>query len=344
MARLLVRALEQSGHKVNLISELRSYASRPEADAYAEIEDRARGEIARISNLWAAGPPPDIFFCYHPYYKAPDLLGPELTARFRIPYVTAETSYSQRRNTGYWIRTQERVLAGIEHAAVNVCFTRRDREGIKAAAPTAKLSMLRPFIDPAPFLKPPSPDSANSQRLITVAMMRPGDKVESYRMLAAALAQLPPKLPWSLSIIGDGPMKAEVKSLFADFAQRRITWHGQATTAEIATAMSQSAVYVWPGHGEAYGLTYLEAQTAGLPVVAADVAGVPEAVEHEATGLLTPADDPAAFARAIERLLTNKIDRKRMGQTARRRMLTERTLDHAAGVLDEILGRWARPK
>ncbi|MGI9395328.1 MAG: glycosyltransferase family 1 protein, partial [Boseongicola sp.] len=119
MARLLVAALEQSGHNVSLISELRSYAQFPEADAYADIEKQAEAEIQRLSDQWTVEPPPEIWFSYHPYYKAPDLLGPVLAARLQIPYVTAETSYSERRNIGYWAQTQDQVLAGIELAAVN---------------------------------------------------------------------------------------------------------------------------------------------------------------------------------------------------------------------------------
>jgi glycosyltransferase involved in cell wall biosynthesis len=340
MARLLVAALEQAGHEVDLISDLRSYARRAEADAYAEIEQQARAEIARISDQWAAGPRPDIWFSYHPYYKAPDLLGPLLTERFQVPYFTAETSYSARRNIEYWTETQDQVLAGIKHAAVNICLTKRDRSGIESTAPGARTAMLRPFIKPEPFLLSSQQRDEYAHRLVAVAMMRPGDKLNSYRMLAKALPQLSPQLPWSLSIVGDGEMRAEVAALFNQFHAGRITWHGEVATAEVAVLMSQSEVYVWPGYGEAYGLAYLEAQAAGLPVVAMNVAGVPEAVENGVTGLLTPGDDAGAFANAIEQLLTNNAQRTSMGHAARQMILAERTLDRAAIVIDEILAQW----
>ena len=340
MARLLVSALERAGHEVNLISDLRSYARRAEADGYAEIEQQARGEIARISELWAAGPRPDIWFSYHPYYKAPDLLGPVLAERFQIPYVTAETSYSARRNISYWAQTQDRVLAGIKLAAVNICLTKRDRSGIEATEPDARTAMLRPFIQPEPFLQSSPQRDTIAHRLISVAMMRPGDKLDSYRMLADALVRLSPQLPWSLSIVGGGAMRAEVTSLFSQFDASRINWHGEVATAEVASLMSQSAVYAWPGYGEAYGLAFLEAQAASLPVVAMNVAGVPEAVEHGVTGFLTLADDVGAFAGAIEQLLNNDAQRDSMGRAARQMILAERTPDRAAIVLNEILTRW----
>ena len=343
MARLLVAALEKAGHDVNPISDLRSYSRTSEPSSYREIEALARAEIMRISEQWGGGTPADIWFSYHPYYKAPDLLGPTLSKQFHIPYFTAETSYSGRRNTGYWVKTQQNVLNGIRQAAVNICFTKRDQEGIAATAPDAQTAMLRPFILPEPFLGSRPQGDVIENRLITVAMMRPGDKMDSYRLLADALARLSSQLPWSLSIIGDGKMKAEVKQLFARFPADRIIWHGQATTAEIAARMSQSAAYVWPGFGEAYGLAYLEAQAAGLPVVAMNVAGVPEAVDADVTGLLTSAGDADAYAKAIEQVLTDEATRIRMGRAARQMIVSERTLDRAALVLDEILTKWTQP-
>lgn len=337
MARLLVAALEQSGHELELMSGLRSYSPKPDAGSYAGVEEQARAEIERISDRWTAGNRPDIWFSYHPYYKAPDLLGPVLASKFEIPYVTAETSYSERRNIGEWARMQERVLDGINLAAVNICFTNRDRVGIASVAPQAAVTMLRPFIDALPFLRNVPRHSVDAYRMITVAMMRPGDKMKSYHLLADALARVAPKLPWTLSIVGSGSMNAEVASLFSRFAAGRISWHGEASTAHIAELMSQSAFYVWPGYGEAYGLAYLEAQAAGLPVLAQNVAGVPDAVQDGRTALLVEADDPDAFARGIERLLTNQDERLNMGAAARRFVLGERTLDHAARQLDEIL-------
>jgi glycosyltransferase involved in cell wall biosynthesis len=172
--------------------------------------------------------------------------------------------------------------------------------------------------------------------LVTVAMMRPGDKLDSYRMVAEALKRLD-DLPWQLSIVGDGPCRAETKALFADFGGERIVWHGAKDREAIAALLSESAVYVWPGCGEAYGLAYLEAQAAGLPVVAQAVAGVPEVVEHGRTGLLTPEGDIAAYAEAIRRLLTDETERATLAAAARRLAWRERSLEKAAIRLDAIL-------
>jgi glycosyltransferase involved in cell wall biosynthesis len=331
MARLLIRALERAGHAVEVVSEFRSYAAAPEAAAALEPAIRAEDERLRLK--WQSAPRPELWFCYHPYYKSPDPFGPAISAEFAIPYVTAEASYAAKRDGTGWAAQQKRVGEAVLQAAVNICFTERDRAGLSAAFPAARLAGLKPFIDPALFeALSATPDP---RRLVTVAMMRAGDKMESYAMLAKAL-RLIEDGPWSLSIIGDGPMRHEVQALFADFSSR-VEWLGALGAAEIAGLLGRGGLYVWPGCGEAYGLAYLEAQAAGLPVVAQATAGVPAVVEAGVTGLLTPDGDVAAYAAAVAALLDDGEKRGVMGQAARRFVLEQRSLATAACTLDRIL-------
>ena len=68
---------------------------------------------------------------------------------------------------------------------------------------------------------------------------------------------------------------------------------------------------------EGFGLVYLEASAHGLPVIAHDVGGVSEAVQHEHTGLLVAPDQPAALTAAFQRLLGDADLRARLGQAGR---------------------------
>lgn len=286
MARLLIRALEHGHADVDVVSELRTFSRTPPEDGLSELASASAAEIERIAGRWDVSGVPDLFLTYHPYYKAPDLIGPELARRFSIPYLTAEASYSRRRNDAGWRDMQAVVGAAVSMAAVNISMTARDRDGLLANFPAARTAILPPFIDAEPYLIHAS--RPLSGRLATVAMMRPGDKLDSYRMLAPAL-RLVDDLGWSLSIIGDGPARPEIEALFSGFARERIVWHGQMDQSGVARLLAQGQIYVWPGCGEAYGLAYLEAQAAGLPVVAQAIAGVPSVVVDGRTGLLTAA-------------------------------------------------------
>ena len=85
MARMLVKALQHGGHSVELASELRFYLRQPEPKSFDALKIEAREEAARLSKLWDRDGKPDLWFSYHPYYKAPDLIGPELASAFAVP-------------------------------------------------------------------------------------------------------------------------------------------------------------------------------------------------------------------------------------------------------------------
>ena len=78
MARLLIRALELGGHQVDVASEFRTHASTPEAAA--ALEPVIGAELERLRLRWKSGPRPELWFCYHPYYKSPDPFGPAISA------------------------------------------------------------------------------------------------------------------------------------------------------------------------------------------------------------------------------------------------------------------------
>lgn len=335
MSRLLIKAMQLCGHEVTIVSELRSFLREPDGDGHASLRLAASAEKERIIADWRANGRPDIWFCYHPYYKARDLLGPDLCKHFGLPYVTAEASYSERRNTSGWADTQAELLDDLRFAAVNICFTRRDRDGLIQADPDLACTMLPPFIDASRFVKTaPTP---KDNHLVTVAMMRSGDKFSSYQALASALALLPQDLDWTLDIVGDGPERDAVQRLFETFDPHRIVWQGEQNPTDVADILSRSSLYVWPGHGEAYGLAYLEAQAAGLPVIAENIAGVPEVVREGETGLLTASGDINGYADAITTLLTRHDLRRDMARKARQFATEERSLEKAAATLNDIL-------
>jgi glycosyltransferase involved in cell wall biosynthesis len=79
-------------------------------------------------------------------------------------------------------------------------------------------------------------------------------------------------------------------------------------------------VLVHPAAREGLGVALLEAGSAGVPVVACDVGGVPDVVVDGETGRLVPAADAAALRRALAGLLSSATDRRRLGAAARRRI------------------------
>ena len=190
------------------------------------------------------------------------------------------------------------------------------------------MTLLRPFLDATPY-QSASIDRAglaekyglpiNTPWLLAVGMMRPGDKLASYRELAVALSTIADK-SWQLLVAGDGTASSEVHAAFESLASR-VSWLGTVSENQLASIYQAADLMVWPAVREAFGMALLEAQAAGLPVVAGCTDGVPAVVSDGETGLLPPPGDTVAFAAAVSTLLALTKDREAMGLAARQRVL-----------------------
>lgn len=337
MARQLVAALRSLGHEVEPVPAPRFYLRGSDPAELAALQAKAATIRAELTARWRNGPAPDLWFTYHHYYRAPDLLGSGLARAFGIPYVTAEASDAPRRAEGEWAPHTQRVRSALAAGDVHVYFTERDRQGLEPwRRPGTALMRLPPFIafDTAP------PETGRTEReplrLVTLAMMREGTKQNSYLALARILDRIR-HLDWRLSVIGDGSGRATIEAAFAGLPPGRVSWLGLLPREHALTEVAGHDLFVWPGLREAYGLVYLEAQAVGLPVVAFDSGGVPDVVAQDETGLLVPEGDEAAFADALEALLRDPERRERMGRAARRFALADRSPARAAENLAEVL-------
>jgi glycosyltransferase involved in cell wall biosynthesis len=166
-------------------------------------------------------------------------------------------------------------------------------------------------------------------------MMREGAKLASYRVLAAALARLV-DIPWTLSIVGDGPARASVAAAFAALGDR-VSLVGMRCAADVASLLAASDLFAWPAIDEAFGIAFLEAQACGVPVVGADTPGVAGVVAAGRTGLLAPHGDIDAFAAALRSLMLDTALRDRMRISAVEYVRERHDLPAAAAHLDAIL-------
>jgi glycosyltransferase involved in cell wall biosynthesis len=120
-----------------------------------------------------------------------------------------------------------------------------------------------------------------------------------------------------LVIAGDGPERDKLEKLAAEQVASKVRFVGHIPREKMHEFYSTADLFVFPGIKESLGMVFLEAQSCGLPVVAFDNAGVPEAVQNGRTGLLVPMFDQDKFVDAIRKLLSDKGLRRQMGQAAK---------------------------
>jgi len=161
---------------------------------------------------------------------------------------------------------------------------------------------------------------ARAQVVISVGRLSP---VKGHRVLVEALA-LPAGQAPHLLLVGEGPERPALGAL----ARRlgvcdRVHFAGRRERGEVAALLHLAQVFVLPSYYEGFGLALLEAQAAGLAVVATDVGGVREVLAGGRTGLLVPLGDPEALAEAVGRVLTDRALAGRLAREGRQRVVQE---------------------
>ncbi len=340
VARLFVDALRLAGHQPFVASRLRSFDREGDTLRQGRLAEIGRRAAARLVGQWRRSPEaaPELWFTYHLYHKAPDWLGPAVGAALGIPYAIAEASFAPKQADGRWDIGHRAVEAALRRADAVIGLNPTDRECVLPLLrdPRRWIDMA-PFLDSRRYRARPLRRDLPSPRLIAVAMMRPGDKLASYRLLGAALAMLL-DLDWSLDIVGDGLARREVEAALARLGAR-VRYRGALDEPGVAAALGEADLFVWPAINEAFGMALLEAQASGLAVVAGESGGVGGIVVSGETGLLTPPGDAAVFAASVRRLIRDPDSRSAMGAAARAKIEREHDLPGAAERLAAILGR-----
>lgn len=108
-------------------------------------------------------------------------------------------------------------------------------------------------------------------------------------------------------------------------------------------ALYQSAdIFALPTRGDAFGLVFLEAMAAGLPVLGTSLNAIPEMVVDGETGLLAPPGDRPALARHLQALVDNAVLRREMGAKGRARAAAEFDAQTNFSRLEDVFVRVAR--
>jgi rhamnosyl/mannosyltransferase len=146
-------------------------------------------------------------------------------------------------------------------------------------------------------------------------------------------------------IIGEGPLRSLLEErIRLHGLQGRVHLVGEVSEVQLVQHLAAAGVFVLPStnRAEAFGISILEAQASGLPVVVTDVGtGTVEAFEPGKTGTLVPAHDPSALAVAVRELLNNEDLRQQMGAAGRQRIVEHHSLTRLAADLRPIYLRFA---
>ena len=153
--------------------------------------------------------------------------------------------------------------------------------------------------------------------------------------------------PFVCQIVGEGPERNRLDELIQGYqlsGMVRLT--GPLPQTELVEILAQSSIFVFPAIRDSSGDTdnlptvLIEAMASSLPIVATEVAGIPEIVRHNVNGILVPEKDPAQLADAIRVIASDEALLERFGRSSRRIAEEKFALSNTVGQLKRLFAQF----
>jgi glycosyltransferase involved in cell wall biosynthesis len=275
---------------------------------------------------------PDCFFTYHLYYKAPDPIAFLLAWWLQKPFYVFEGMYARKAARrfpfwpGYWLTKW-----ALGYASRIYSDKTDDLAFLQLHFAKEKIRYIPPSLDWQQFSgrdfswRDRANIAADLPVIVTTAMLRPDRKTEGVKFLIESLKLLTHPFHWVL--IGDGQCRPEVEAIVKNYGWKNVSLLGAQSKEQIVAILRSANIFAFPGIDEGFGFVFVEAQAAGLPVVAFANGGIPDAVEKDKTGFLTTPFDAVEYAAKIQVLLENAELRSTMGEAGRQ--FVQRKFDRA---------------
>ena len=157
-------------------------------------------------------------------------------------------------------------------------------------------------------------------------------------VLLKAMPRINSLASWTLTVVGDGPEGEHLKSLATDLEiNTNIRFLGSVSPDGVPQIMNDHHILILPSHREGRPNVVLEAMAAALPVLATDIEGTRELIQHGQTGWLVPPGDVNALSSALDDLIGGKKNLAAAGLAGRQWMLEQKlTWDNTAKLYSQM--------
>jgi glycosyltransferase involved in cell wall biosynthesis len=262
-----------------------------------------------------------------------------LSAELGLPYVVsvhgldAFSTEQVRGRAGEWCRRiSQRVYRSSRRV---ICISEHVREQVlEGTGSSCRTSVVYNGVDPELF-SPGTGPSTGEPMVLCVGNLLP---IKGHEVLVRAIAALAPDFPTlTLEIIGHGPELPRVQALSQQLQiSDRVRFLGRQSRQQVAAAMRRCTLFALPSRYEGLGCVYLEAMSAGKPVIGCRGQGIAEIIQHGSNGFLVGPDNDRELALAMAMLLRDEPRRRNLGAAARDTILEKLTLAQQAESLARI--------
>ena len=269
---------------------------------------------------------------------APDELVPHASRVRQVVLVHMPLGHGAPESEAGVLRAREREVLRAAAAVIATSGWAARRLRDLYELPAERVHVSEPGVDAAGL----APGTASGGALLCVAALTPG---KGHDLLLDGLAEVG-DLEWRCVCVGSLGRDPE----YADGVRRRardrglddrMSFPGARTGSELERAYAEADLLVLASRAETYGMVVTEALARGVPVLATEVGGVPEALGYgddgTGPGFLVPPDDPAAIGAALRTWLADAELRERLRRAARERRARLRPWADTASVVAGVL-------
>ena len=239
-----------------------------------------------------------------------------------IPLVITEHSQANwrshfARQCSRWSYSQARRIIAVSREIQRRLI---EQEGVSSDRISVIMNALPAASELHASIQPDLPAALRGGPLVGVAARLQPEKGVVYFLEATAhVLQFLPQVHFL--VMGDGPQLKELKAYVEQLGVQEHV-HFLGFRLDTRAIIGLLDVLVVPSLSEGTPLVTLEAMTAGVPIVASAVGGIPEQVRHHHEGILVPPGDARALGEAILHLLQNPTWMQQLGEAGRRRVLS----------------------
>jgi glycosyltransferase involved in cell wall biosynthesis len=284
---------------------------------------------------------PHIVFAHHTLFNG--CLARQIKARFGLPYIITDHDLDEIADCQRFPRRREVFARTVHDASTWVAVGSRMQRLIEELFPGLPLRTVHNGSNPVPQSMTGTPRPAELHGHTVVFSAGGFYPRKGFPLLIRAFASIAGKHPGALLRIAgggstDGP---EIQRAIAEtgLGPDRIQLLGLLPPEQVKQEMVWADIFALPAWDEPFGVVFLEAASAGKPLIWATDAGIADIMAHGTHGLAVPPRDLHAAADALDQLLSNPERRQRMGRAAQELFYQRFTWDANAAAMHTLFAQ-----
>jgi glycosyltransferase involved in cell wall biosynthesis len=274
----------------------------------------------------------------HTHLFGSNTLGRLLGRLAGVPVIIAHEHWATSARREVWIN---RLLYRLSDRTIVPSAATKSMLVKYGGIPSQAIEVVYNGVDTAQFSRPYGREEVRSElgipndALLVGVVGRLSEEKGGVDLLVRAVARLHKTEPSvRLLVVGDGPMRAGLEGLASKVTEGLVTFTG--TRSDVARLLGAMDVFALPSLSEALPLVVLEAMSAGLPVVATRVGGVPEVVDDGVTGLLLAPGSEDALYWALRRLGAAPNLRAQLGRAGQAHVKAHFTIERMVECIEAL--------